>query len=156
MSTPFLVGWSFDPLWAIPCIGGAVWGLAYLFGRRFFIGRAPAEKAPLLPDNFLQGVTTERRAAPRRRGHAIEVFLSAGEGEPLLGWVVDRSIGGLCVMVEQPVAQAARGKVRPRIAPESTPWVPVLVKSCRAEGHEYEVGCQFAHTPSWNVLVQFG
>ena len=47
-------------------------------------------------------------------------------------------------------------QVRAANAPETTPWVSVIVRSCRNAGQHFEVGCEFDRTPPWNVLLLFG
>ena len=36
------------------------------------------------------------------------------------------------------------------------PWTETTVRSCRKDGIQYELGCQFHRTPNWNLLLQFG
>jgi hypothetical protein len=108
--------------------------------------------------DFLRGVTRDRRGAPRRRGGThVEVQLLMGEGqEPIPGWVLDRSIGGLGILLDQALVPGAVLKIRPRGATDTTPWTDITVRSCRREGLQYEAGCQFHHTPNWSLLLQFG
>jgi hypothetical protein len=154
---PSLFAWSVDPLWIIPVAGAAVCAVAFLAGRRLFASRpGPAQEGLPEGDTFLQGVTRERRATPRRKGNAVEVLLTDGNADPLRGWVEDRSMGGVCVLLEQPLAEGLAVKLRPGLAHEQAPWVPVIVKGCRPEGGRWEVRCQFVQVPSWNVLVMFG
>jgi hypothetical protein len=160
MNTPVPAG--FDSLtalpWTILAIGIAVGCFAFVVGRRFLAPR-PAEPAAAPPseDVFLHGSQKERRSAPRRRGNSVEVFLTqAPDKEKILAWVADRSVGGLCLMVEKPVEPGSVWQVRPRTAPESAPWTPIEVRTCRAEKGEFEVGCRFVKTPQWNVMLHFG
>jgi hypothetical protein len=148
---------AFDPVWAVPLVGGACFFVAVLFGRRLFSGR-PAEpvgeEVPLT--GFLDGVTQDRRAAPRRRGNTVEVQLSLNEGPPIRGFVIDRSQGGLRVLVDEVVTEGKGWKIRPTQADVTIPWTEVTVRSCRREGHQYEVGCQFDKMPNWGLMLQFG
>jgi hypothetical protein len=155
MNAPLvLLAWAVDPIWAVPVIGLGACGLAYLLGRRFLVARSvKSETVPA--ENFLEGITRERRATPRRKGNLVEVVLVGEEGS-VAGWVVDRSIGGLCLLLEQKVSAGATYKVRARAAAETTPWAPIVVKHCCPDGDLWEAGCQFPHTPNWNVLLQFG
>jgi hypothetical protein len=154
---PSLFAWAVDPLWIIPVAGAAVCVVAFLAGRRLFASR-PGPAPEVLPegDTFLQGVTRERRAAPRRRGNAVEVLLTDGTADPVHGWVANRSMGGLCVLLEQPLAEGLAMKIRPGQAPEQAPWVPVIVKGCRPDGGQWEAHIQFVQMPTWSVLVMFG
>src|SRR5262245_54070237 len=91
--------------WMIAAIGVGVSCLAFVVGRRFLTPR-PAEEPPETPpeDVYMDGGRLERRAAPRRRGNSVEVFLAeAPDREKVHGWVVNRSVGGLCLVVEKPV-----------------------------------------------------
>jgi len=46
--------------------------------------------------------------------------------------------------------------VRADNAPDTIPWVTVIIRSCRQVGNHYEVGCEFDKTPPWHVLLLFG
>src|SRR5262245_60160851 len=127
LPTP-LLAWTPETTWAVPFVGAAACGLAYLLGRRFLLAppsEAGEDTAGLAEG--LRGVSGERRATPRRRGHSVEVVLADEAGREVGGWVVDRSLGGLCLVVDEPVPEGAPRKVRPRAARESTPWVEVTV-----------------------------
>ena len=94
----------------------------------------------------------------RARGTDVdEVRLDDGTGAgEVPGWVLDRSIGGLGLLVDAPVAVGAVLKLLPRTAPEGALWVVATVRSCKRNGTQYEIGCQFHRTPSWDVMLQFG
>jgi len=155
----FLLTLRIEDYWLAPVAGLAVCGLAFLLGWRFLAGR-PGKRSAESDDDFdatfLKGVTQERRSAPRRRGNTVEVQLVAADGKTWVGWILDRSQGGLGVLVEQPIAEGTALKVRPRTASASIPWSEVTVRSCRREGHQYDVGCQFDRLPNWNELLHFG
>ncbi len=147
--------------WMIVAIGVAVGCFAFVMGRRFLIPRRLVQPPPPQPpspvDVFLEGSLTERRAAPRRRGNNVEVYLAEGpDRNKLPAWVVDRSIGGLCLLIDNPVPPGSVWQVRPRTAPESIPWTPIEVRTCRPEQGEWEVGCRFVQTPPWNIMLLFG
>jgi hypothetical protein len=98
----------------------------------------------------------DRREAPRRRKH-IKVLVSdtAGGREPVPGWVLDRSLGGLCLSVPDEVPSGATVSVCPAAAPGAG-WVAVEVKNCRRVEDAWELNCQFAQPPSHAVLMLFG
>jgi hypothetical protein len=162
MHEDFLRGlsWLAERGWVGPAIGMVLFGLAFWAGRRFLAARpAPAGAgADVALAEAYKGVTRDRRAAPRRTvGRPVEVLIDDGSGaEAANGWVVDRSVGGVGVMADAPVAVGAVLKVRARAALETTPWVEVTVRSCKRDGTQFELGCQFRRTPDWNVLLQFG
>ena len=147
-------------LWTVPVAGGLVCGVAFLVGRRMLVpAPAPAlAEETLMPGSVVyEGVSRDRRAAPRRKGNAIEVQLNVGDDLPMiLGWVLDRSVGGLCIMAEGPIPEGTVIRLRPRSVAESFPWTETTIRSCRKDGTSYELGCQFHRTPNWNLLLQFG
>jgi len=155
-----------DQPWVIPLIGVLVASLAFLAGRRWMVPRsAPLVEKPEeeLPSNLVTATVLkkksepDRRSAPRRRGNRIEVYLTEDSKQsPVLAWVVDRSMGGLCLIVEQPLKEGAILNVRPRQAPQTAPWTAIEIRSCRADEGEWEVGCRFLKTPQWNDLLLFG
>ncbi len=153
--------------WVIPVlvIGLLVASLAFLVGRRWLIVRPPAVEEGPPPEEGMTTLTTaqpkksepDRRSAPRRKGNRVEVYLTDdSKRPPLQGWVVDRSMGGLCLIVEKPLTEGSVFNVRPRQAPQTAPWTAIEVRSCRPEGGEWEVGCRFVKTPQWNDLLLFG
>lgn len=158
LALEWLPDWAASGIWLVPAAGAMGCFLAWLVGRRLVVEPAEAPREPEgTGQEFLQGVTLDRRCAPRRKGNTIELqVLPDGAEQPLSAWVLDRSIGGLCLLVEAPLPQGATLKVRPRKVSEQIPWTEVTVKSCRAEGTQYEIGCQFHRTPNWAHLVQFG
>jgi hypothetical protein len=155
-----------DQPWTIPLIGLLVAFLAFLVGRRWFVAQPtpqpePPEEEPsstLLTASLQKPPPPERRSAPRRKGgNRVEVFLTDESKEATMcGWVVDRSLGGLCLNVEQPLLEGSVWNVRPRKAPQTAPWLVVEVRSCRPEGTEWEVGFRFLKQPQWNDLLLFG
>lgn len=150
--------------WTIPVTGVLVASLAFLVGRRWFVPRR-APKASLHEEGRTKLTTAsmpkisapDRRSAPRRIGNRIEVFVADDSKKPPLhGWVVDRSMGGLCLVVEKPLTEGAVLNVRPRLAPQTAPWMAIEIRSCRPEGDEWEVGCRFIKPLQWNDLLFFG
>lgn len=153
-----------EELWTIPVIGALVTSLAFLVGRRWLAPRPqavppPREEEPNLVTAKLgrQQAEADRRAVPRRKGNRIEVFLTdETKRPPIQGWVIDRSMGGLCLMVESELAAGATFNVRPKQAPQTAPWTPIEIRSCRGDGLEWQVGCRFVKPPQWNDLLLFG
>jgi hypothetical protein len=154
-----------DRPWTIPVIGLLVASLAYLMGRRWLVPRPSAVKAPspeerpstVLTTATLKKAEPDRRSTPRRKGNRVEVYLTDdSKRPPILGCVVDRSMGGLCLLVEKPLTEGAILKIRPRQAPQTVPWTPIEIRSCRADSGEWEIGCRFLTPPQWNDLLLFG
>lgn len=102
--------------------------------------------------------TAERRAAPRRKGNPVSVYISNGltGGDPFQGWVMDRSSGGLRLLVDEPMKPGNVLSIRPVKVHASFPWVQVKVKNCYPERKSWCVGCQFVHRMSWDDLQHFG
>lgn len=100
----------------------------------------------------------DRRSALRRDGPAVEVVVQspAFKGGSAAGYVLDRSTGGLRLALATGMAAGTALQVRAKHAPDTTPWVTVLVRSCRANDDHFELGCEFEKTPPWNVLLLFG
>lgn len=100
----------------------------------------------------------DRRGSVRREGTPVRVVASS----PVLpnkvetGWVLDRSTGGLRLALGAAVAPGTVVQVRAENAPDTIPWVTIVIRSCRNSGEYYELGCEFEQTPPWNVLLLFG
>jgi hypothetical protein len=112
---------------------------------------APEEKKP-------EGKSKkERRSWPRRK-RAIQVVLqeASGEGNPFPAWILDRSVGGLRLSVDDPTEEGTVLRVRRLSAPIGTPWVELQVKSVRIKENTWELGCQFTRSLPFDVLMQFG
>jgi hypothetical protein len=157
-----------DQPWIIPSIGLFVAGLAFMMGRRFLVSHPapPAEKPSEEPEIPFLSITAarlnqsrpDRRAAPRpKAGNRVEVYLTDDTKKKLLpGWVVDRSEGGLCLNVEEPLDEGTILNIRPRQAQQTAPWLSIEIRSCRPDGPAWEVGCRFLKPPQWNDLLLFG
>lgn len=153
-----------DQPWAIPVTGGLAASLAYMMGRRWLTPQPAPKKeepveevSPLLTTAKLKNAEPDRRSAPRRRGNRVEVHITdEAKQDPQLGWVVDRSMGGLCLIVERPLTEGAIFNVRPRSAPQTAPWATIEIRSCRPDGADWEIGCRFVKPLQWNDLLLFG
>jgi hypothetical protein len=159
-SSVALLGWWFpEGTWLIPVIGVLVTGAAFVVGRRLLPGRKPPSSSqPEAEDRvFLQGAKLERRAVPRRAGNCVGVFVSETPPElGIQGWVLNRSAGGLALLLQQPLKDGARLHVRP-ITPQSSPaWVAVEIRHCKAEGGDWVANCQFVNPPEYSTLLLFG
>jgi hypothetical protein len=149
---------------AIPlAIGVVSAGLAVVVSRllsgRQRVAAPPPEPPPVeQSDPFTHGGSMEKRSALRRQGNPVEVAIADSEGQTELtrGWVVDRSTGGLCLSLFQPLDVGSVVNVRPCRVEPAPPWVRVEVRKCRRQPDGWEVGCQFVRTPPWSVLLLFG
>ncbi len=100
----------------------------------------------------------ERRSNFRRTGNPILVDLlaSALGDHPEPAFVIDRSSCGVRLAFQGSLVPGMRCHIRPESAPESTPWVPLVVRHQRMLGKYTEVGCQFEQIPPTHILLQFG
>lgn len=105
-----------------------------------------------------QSSYSERRGSARREGAPVKVVLSSPtfKNGVTNGYVIDRSKGGLRIALQTGFAPGGSIMVRATNAPDTIPWVTVIVRSCQLNGKHYELGCEFDKTPPWNVLLLFG
>lgn len=107
---------------------------------------------------ILDASYSDRRTHIRREGPPVKILISS----PTLhagvdkGYVIDRSTGGLRIVAEMAMVAGSTLQVRAHHAPDNTPWVTVIVRSCKSVAKHYELGCEFDRTPPWNVLLLFG
>lgn len=104
------------------------------------------------------GTASNRRNSLRRDGGVVEVVVQSPaftDGEAP-AYVVDRSTGGLRIALATGLTAGTALQVRAKHAPDTIPWVTVLVRSCRPNDEHFELGCEFEKTPPWNVLLLFG
>jgi hypothetical protein len=100
----------------------------------------------------------EQRRAPRRSGRHVHVFVtSPGSSEdPRQGIVLDRSAGGLKILLGYEYQPGETLQVLPGGASQLTPWVAVVVRTCQKSGEDWEVGVQFQTVPPYATMVLFG
>jgi len=124
---------------------------------------ADDDEAPALAE--AGGTPTEATAAkrdkrrnPRRPGRSVEVFvtLAGSTQKPCKGVVLNRSIGGLGILVGDEYPVGAIVGVLPASASHLEPWVESEVKTCRKLGDDWEVGLQFIQIPPYSTMIQFG
>lgn len=161
LNLPYVYYWL--PAAAALVIGGPVYWLAMWPGRRRAVSdaEAPAPSAKGQVDPFTSGSTQEQRKSFRRRGNPIEVLFTPEDEpqQPERGYVLDRSVGGLRVMMAREVPPGTLLSVRPVNVSPMIPWVQIEVRNCVPSGTqagEYDVGCQFIKAPPYPVLLLFG
>jgi hypothetical protein len=152
--------------WAVPLVGLTSASLMLAMGKLFLRSQRPAWH-PILPrpsdpsqepDPFDRGSPTEKRTSLRRRGNAVQVWISDEQtkAEPIEGWVIDRSLGGLGLMTPKEIKKDEVITVRTINAPNTIPWVQVRVRRSASVNGGWELGCQFIKTPTWGTLLLFG
>jgi PilZ domain len=113
-------------------------------GRSALVPESPSEAAQ------------DRRFSPRRKKLLrVQLQDALGGSTPFPGWVVDRSLGGMCLEVDRELETGTMLKVR-RYEGTNLPWVEIRVQSQRLVDGVWHLGCQFVRSPSWEVLMQFG
>lgn len=145
---------------SVTAVGLGTAGLALFLGRRL-LNRAPAATVrTAAPSSFefsLAATGHERRTAPRRRGNCVAAHLGDdSDMEPTEVWVVDRSLGGLCLLADAPVEAGSHLRVCPRHASGDQFWTPIRVCSCHRDREGWMVHCQFLQVPPMNVLLLYG
>jgi hypothetical protein len=100
----------------------------------------------------------ERRTSVRRWGNPVEVqILSRLTSANLLrGVIINRSTGGLAILVDDAYDQGDILTVRAAQAPPDVSGVDVEVRSCREAGRNWVIGCKYTETPAWNAVAWFG
>jgi hypothetical protein len=157
----------FSEYWLPLLIGMGVGVCALSMGKMTMgmLGLGRKKAAPLPPpapkaegDPFMQGSPSEQRKSFRRHGNPTGVFIAlpAEKDQPLQGWVLDRSIGGMCLQASEEFKPGTQLCVLPVNAPPMTPWVDIEVRTCRTLKGGHELGCQFIKTPNWSILLMFG
>ena len=144
--------------WLILLIGIGTAFVAFAAGLKTLRKRKPKPPKLAAEQPFAAVGTHERRTAARRGGHPVSLDLhDPDELQPSQqGWVLDRSLSGLCLMVPNALPIGSFWKVRPCNAPQTMPPVRVEVKSCAPDGAEWKLGCRFEKTPNYAVLLMFG
>jgi hypothetical protein len=150
---------ALSPGVVIALVGIAIAGLTFLVGRWLVVHpKGVSTSRPEVDSRLLKVVAAaDRRAAVRRSGNVVEVSLWDGSNTPQIrGLIQDRSTGGLRLLVDEPIEPGAVLKVRPRLAPITTPWTTVIIRDCQFDGGMWELRVQFQQTPPYNVLLLFG
>jgi hypothetical protein len=100
----------------------------------------------------------ERRRSVRRSGvpTSVQIVDPKKPKRPIEGYVLDRSSGGLRLAMEKPFSTGLTLQIRPTNAPSETPWIPIIIRSCREVGDYFEVGSQFMEELPWHLLLMFG
>ena len=104
-----------------------------------------------------QRVERERRRVPRRTGAVTPIHMrDAISPDDELAYVLDRSTAGLRLSVRRALIIGLPIRLRAPNAPADSPWVDATVRWCGRSKDKFEVGCEFARTPPWNLLLMFG
>jgi hypothetical protein len=133
--------------------------LVFLLGYQLILRYWPSPPplpSPVTSDDLWGGVF-ERRRWFRRWGNPVQVVVRDPlKGKSILGLVVNRSQGGVAVLLDERHQPSTVLSLRPPDAQEDMPWVKVEVKHHRRAGRQWLIGCQFVEAPPWNVVVWLG
>src|SRR5437899_3094014 len=137
-STFFGVKLPYWEIWIPLAVGMVAGGLSIvavrsLSRRRGALPPLPLPKQTAAPDPFVHGSATEQRRSLRRGGNPVPVLIKLNntKEDPWHGWVYDRSMGGLGLIVDTELQPGELLRVIPHNAPQSTPWSDIEVRSCR-------------------------
>jgi hypothetical protein len=130
-------------------------------------GQASAAKRdskPLVPPVIFESeedddaAMQDRRTSPRRKGNPVPIIITNANSsiDSYQGWVLDRSAGGLRILVDQAAAIGTVLAVRPAKSHGSFPWIQVRVRNCQPERSSWSIGVQFVQKPAWGELQAFG
>jgi len=117
---------------------------------------------PVIPggrdyDPFTHGSATDKRRSIRRRGISVRVLVSDEQAKavPQEGWVLDRSLTGMCLAVRDPVTV---GTVLSVCVADADPrvWIQLKVRNCHQRKSVVAVGCELVGSHPSNVLWPFG
>src|SRR5262245_3779745 len=142
-----LIGYS-----AALAVAGFALGLivGLLCRRRPLEPDADDDEAPALAETGATpaeatGAKRDKRRNPRRPGRSVEVFvtLAGSTQKPCKGVVLNRSVGGLGILVGDEYPIGAIVGILPASASHLEPWVESEVKTCRKLGDDWEIGLQF-------------
>jgi len=107
-------------------------------------------------DPFLSGGSSEHRRTPRRGCSSVAVLIGRPrEHEQVEGWVVNQSLGGMCLSSPRTYEVDTVLRVRPKRGGESSPTVEVRVRAVSTEGHHFKLHCQFTTQPSASTMMAF-
>jgi hypothetical protein len=113
-------------------------------------------KTPMADLAYLQAGSDRRRSA-RKWGNPVEVQIHPPDSAiPLRGVVINRSTGGVAILVDDAYQTGARLMLRAVQAPAGVGWIAIEVRNCRAAGKNHVIGCSYPESPPWNAVVWLG
>ena len=99
----------------------------------------------------------ERRRSRRRWSNPVEVLvITPFHKEPIHGLVINRSTGGLAILMDVPFEFNTSLSVRGILTPAGVGYANVYVRHSRQVGKLWLIGCQYKDDVPWNVKVWFG
>jgi len=114
---------------------------------------APAAPPPAAPPQVVQTSHSFHRS-----GNPIPVLIAVTgvDEDATSGWVVERSLGGMTLMLDQEVPLGTQVRVRnARPACTRSSWTAATVKQIHPVGSSFKLVCRFVEKPSWEQMQQF-
>ena len=98
----------------------------------------------------LRNQELQKRSAVRRDGNPVDVHVLLYDGAaPVAGKVLNRSRGGIRLVMSESVPVTSLLKIRANHAPDDSPWVEIEVRHVARDGAESLLGCRFTQEHSW-------
>lgn len=125
-----------------------------VLNRRREAAAAEAQKIDFSLGGQLQGKDAERRTSVRRPGAGIKCRIenSIPTMGTLVGRVMDRSEGGMGLLLTEELPAGVVLFLHPEGAAENLPWIKLVVTHKRWDGCYWETGCRFEGKPARMVL----
>lgn len=141
---------------AIAVGAGICIGVLALFAGKSML--SPQSKAPSDNPSEVYLHQTEKRLAHRRQGRMIDLAITDIDRheQPIKGWIIDRSTGGVKFWAEKNWEVGSLLCIRVAHLADAMPWIEVRVKHCKQSQKGWELGCQFLQPLTWNILLAFG
>jgi hypothetical protein len=104
----------------------------------------------------LRNRALEKRLFPRRAVESsCEVLVSGPFAGPLAGCVVNRSEGGVALLLQREMDCDLICSIRAVAATPEVPWIKVRVCHCTWAGRGWLVGCEFAESVPYKAMAWF-
>jgi hypothetical protein len=120
---------------------------------------APEKPAPAAPAFLYEEAEPDhRKHSFHTSGNPIPVRIAVGgdDNDTVAGWVLERSLGGFTLLLDQEMPVGARVRVRNARPNCLLPtWIGVSIKKCQPEGNSFKLICRFIERPTWEEIQQF-
>ena len=144
-------------------LAGVIVAGAVMIGHWVLVVRKRAtqessDPAPVSDNGWEFENPAQKRKSARRVGNPIKIHvaLEGHTANATSGYVLDRSMGGLGLSLDDGFEAGTKLVVRPAGVIEMTPWYEVEVVRCQQTGEGWQVSCRFIRTPPYSILLLFG